>query len=299
MVVPTCVQKTLKNQNAKQAIKESGLSSRQIKKLKVSDFKFEYIEPDDIESKNAAFRFIEKNEYLGKPNKRTTHIFVAKFNDLIVGVVTFSTPPSFSYICGKKHRDKEKTISRGATSVVAPKNLGSALVSYAIRWMVKNTVFRIFTAYSDPESAELGTVYKAMNFIYLGKNFGARLLLFDKERPHRGWFSDREARKISNYKRLAKSSGITWQKHWNTQWTIHWNMMPKGVESVLRQACKDYVKHCKQRRPKSKHKWLLIKGRNKKETKSLIKDLIKQNPKLENKNGKIGFDYPCESMRGK
>ena len=38
--------------------------------------------------------------------------------------------------------------------------------------MVRNTDFRIFTAYSDPEAKELGTIYQAMNWTYLGQTSG-------------------------------------------------------------------------------------------------------------------------------
>lgn len=39
--------------------------------------------------------------------------------------------------------------------------------------MVKNTQYRLFTAYSDTEAKELGTIYQACNFYYLGKKSGA------------------------------------------------------------------------------------------------------------------------------
>ena len=48
-------------------------------------------------------------------------------------------------------------------------------------WMVKNTEFRLFEAYADPEAKELGTIYQACNFYYVGDNFGSDKLYFDIE----------------------------------------------------------------------------------------------------------------------
>jgi hypothetical protein len=38
--------------------------------------------------------------------------------------------------------------------------------------MVKNTDKRVFSGYSDPKANEVGIIYQACNFEYLGNNFG-------------------------------------------------------------------------------------------------------------------------------
>ena len=45
---------------------------------------------------------------------------------------------------------------------------------FSIKWMAKNTPFRAFTAYSDPEAKELGTIYQACNFYYIGQSSGSQ-----------------------------------------------------------------------------------------------------------------------------
>ena len=100
---------------------------------------------------------------------RPTHRFTATFKGQLAGVVVMATPNSFSNLLGPDSRHQEKLISRGACISWSPKNLGSALVIFSVRCMAKHTAFRIFTAYSDTEARELGTIYQACNFIYLGQ----------------------------------------------------------------------------------------------------------------------------------
>jgi hypothetical protein len=83
-----------------------------------------------------------------------------------------ATPNTFSFALGKENRDIIKLVSRGASISWAPKNLGSWIVSRACKWMVQNTDFRMFEAYSDPLAKELGTIYQALNWTYLGQTSG-------------------------------------------------------------------------------------------------------------------------------
>ena len=147
----------------------------------------------------------------------------------MAGVVVMAIPNAFSNILGEGNQDKEALISRGACISWAPKNLGSWLITKSMQWMVQNTKFRAFSAYSDPEAKELGTIYQACNFYYLGSNFGSKFLYFDierkrkedriarietihavpenkrKKRSKQGWFSDREFRKKSKYRIYARN----------------------------------------------------------------------------------------------
>ena len=292
-----CTQFIKKMENAEKCLTAAGLNSADVQKLRVANYEFISVPDDDVESKRQINRFIVENEHLGKPHKRTTHRFVAKYRGHLAGVVTFSTPNSFSHILGKDNRDKEKLISRGATSAIACKNLGSALNAFAIDWMVQNTEFRIFTAYSDPEASELGTIYKALNFIFLGTTYGTRILLKDPIRPEKGWFSDREARKLSSYKRLAKKAGIKWESHWNSDWHIHWDLMPSEIEDKLKSLCREFIKSCEWRKPPRKSKWVFIKGRTRKETQKYLNLFKKLNPQMIHGN-KLGMAYPSELLRG-
>ena len=81
-------------------------------------------------------------------------------------------PNAFSKLLGEDTKDLERLISRGACISWSPKNLASSFVMWCIKWMVQNTQYRLFTAYSDPIAKELGTIYQATNFYYLGQKSG-------------------------------------------------------------------------------------------------------------------------------
>ena len=126
-----------------------------------------------------------------KPTDSPLYSETKKQNSALAGVVIMATPNAFSHLLGKENRDLEKLVARGASIGWAPKNLGSWIVSKSVKWMVRNTDFRIFTAYSDPEAKELGTIYQAMNWIYLGQTSGTAKQYLDPAKPNKGWFSDR------------------------------------------------------------------------------------------------------------
>lgn len=215
-------------------------------------------------------------------SNRPTHRFIATYKGKLAGVVIMSTPNAFSNLFGIENRNKEKLISRGACISWSPKNLASALIMYSIRWMVKNTEFRFFTAYSDTEAKELGTIYQACNFIYLGKNSGARSKYFDPNNPSLGWFTDRSFRQVSFYKRYANYSGINWQADWSNRNGMLWQNVPPLIEKILRQQARFTQKKCLRVKIAKKHKYLYILGNTSKETKKLRSEFLKLNSKLTN-----------------
>ena len=162
-----CYQYDIRINNFEQDIKDAGLTQSEVDALNVSDFEFKYLDKSDTDTCSIIKAFIIRHEWLGKMPHRPTHRFIATYKGIIAGVIVMATPNAFSNLLGKENRDKEKLISRGACISWSPKNLGSALVMFSIRWMVKNTPYRFFTAYSDTKARELGTIYQACNFTYL------------------------------------------------------------------------------------------------------------------------------------
>lgn len=219
---------------------------------------------------------------------RPTHRFIATYKNKLAGAIVMSTPNSFSNLLGKENRDLEKLISRGACISWSPKNLASSLIMFGIRYMVKNTNFRFFTAYSDTEAKELGTIYQACNFIYLGQRSGAKKEYFDPLKPNRGWFSDRQFRKTSQIKRYAKEIRLEWRKEWSTHDKINWDQIPENERKILKQYILEQKQRCKVRKLHLKHKYVYILGTNKNETKKLKKLFEMKNPDL------VGLKYPKE-----
>lgn len=158
--IEVCWQKVLRDITLDEDIK-SGLPLN----LEVKDFTFqnESLSKEHIE-------FIEKYEWLGVIGVGITHVFTSRWNGHLSGVIMMGSPNQAHF------GDQEVLIQRGAVSGWSPKNLNSSLLMFSCRWMIQNTNKRIFTAYSDPEAGEIGTIYQACNFDFLGYEFGAKTL---------------------------------------------------------------------------------------------------------------------------
>ena len=294
-----CWQYEIRQQNLIKDLQEAELTQEEYNNLRIEDFEFSYVDKTDKDSCGEIKRFIERHEWLGKLPIWLTHRFTARLkkNGALAGVIIMATPNSFSNILGEENKNKEKLISRGACISWAPKNLASWLITKSIKYMVKNTEFRAFSAYSDPEAKELGTIYQACNFIYLGQKFGAGSQYLDPDNPKRGWFGSSGFADRSQIVRYAKKLEIEWQPEWykmvgtkKNYKKVNWHTIPEDISKQLKQERKAHQERCSKRKSPTKHKYIYILGRTKKETKKLKKLFDIMNP------GVLELSYP--SARG-
>lgn len=151
--------------------------------------------------------------------------------------------------------------------------------------MVKNTKYRLFVAYSDPTAKELGTIYQACNFYYMGQTAGTKTRYVN---PYTGKVvSDRFFRQKTAYKKFAQELGIEWQKNWNHKTGMNWENIPDEIESKLREYSKYKQNTSEKITMPSKHKYAYVLGENKKETKALREIFEKLNRR-----------YPYPKKRG-
>ena len=146
----------------------------------------------------SAKRIILEYEWLGNMTQRTTHCFGIFFDGVPAGAVCYSIPPTPQAamgVCGKEYSQLVKTLGRGACVYWAHPHSASKLISLSLKWMVANTEFRMFVAYSDTRAGEIGTVYQATNWLYTGMTAGDTEYLIDGK-----WQAGRTARHKS-YKR--------------------------------------------------------------------------------------------------
>jgi hypothetical protein len=286
-----CWQYDIRVKNSAEDLIAAGLTAEDVSTLKVTDFVFQH-ENDCFEEVK---KFIERHEWLGRISLYPTNIFTARYKGILAGVVIMDMPTVFSHMLNGigielmnddgtytwkenvETRKVERLISRGACISWSPKNLGSALVMFAINWMVKNTRFRLFVAYSDVEAKELGTIYQACNFYYLGKKSGAK---YQYKIESGRWVSDRYFRARSVYKRLAKEAGIIWQDEWQDEIkkdTIRFDRMPEDIANQIKWLSKSYIQSCEKREMQLKHKYAYVLGKDKRETKYLRKIFIEKN----------------------
>lgn len=267
--------------NLEDDLLRAGITKDEADALRVGDFTFSQFdkEHDDYPELLVEVReFIERHEWLGKLSNYPTHYFTARYRGILAGVVVMDMPNSFSKLVGDNTRKMERLISRGACVSWSPKGLASSLIMHGIRWMVANTRYRVFTAYSDPEARELGTIYQACNFTYLGQNSGAthkyRVPGTNK------WVSDRSFRSRSAYRRYAKALGIEWQAEWQQGDRIIWENMPDEVEEQIREKSREMYRISEVREIPPKHKYVYVLGRNRRETRELQQKLLEHNPQL-------------------
>lgn len=281
-----CYQFEMRRSLREEDLRFSGLSEEDVSRLRVEDFDFSAVNNDDERTKRMCQMFIERHEWLGTIPQYTTHYFTAKLGYHLAGVILMSVPNAFSKLLGEDTDKLERLISRGACISWSPKNLASSFLMWCIKWMVNNTPYRLFTAYSDPTARELGTIYQACNFYYLGQNAGTTKRYIN---PYNGKIcSDRFFRQRSAYKKYATENGIKWDKNWDKDGKIDWDLIPSDIATTLRNASRDKAASAKVIDYPPKHKYAYVLGIDKRETKELRREFVKRN--------KV-YDYPKE--RGK
>lgn len=279
-----CWQYDIRVKNLEEDLAECGFTKEYVETLRVLDFSF--VNVTDKHEQQKLKHFIERHEWLGNLSQYTTHWFACYHKGIIAGVILFNMPNAFSKTLGENTKELERLISRGACISWSPKNLASSFLMWCIKWMVYNTQYRLFTAYSDPTAKELGTIYQACNFYYMGQTAGTTTRYIN---PYTGKVvSDRYFRQKTAYRKFAKELGIEWQKEWSHNTGMNWDKIPTEIEKQLR----DYSKYKQTMSEKismpSKHKYAYVLGKDKKETKQLRK--------LYEERNKI---YPYPKERGK
>lgn len=203
-------------------------------------------------------KLIERYEWLGTMGYSPKWIFTARYNGILGGVVIISEPNSYT-----KHAEIEALISRGATASWTPINLGSKLLMFACNETVKNTNKRVFFGYSDHTAGEIGTIYQACNFLYLGNSFGSRTMY---ELKNGKKVTSRYFRKTSTYKKYAKELGVEWKPEWTkTNKYMDIPKMPQDVMELLKDKGKNEQLNTTVCNQSPKGKYVLFLGKNKKE----------------------------------
>ena len=270
---PWCWQYNIRLENLEEDKFWSMLSDEEIQNLTPNDFDM-YLSTDENEHKEMT-KFIERHEWLGDISLYTTHWFACRYKGILAGVILMNQPNSFSKLLGEDTSKIERLISRGACISWSPKNLASHFMMFCIRWMVENTQYRLFTAYSDETAKEIGTIYQSCNFYYLGQKSGGTKKYIN---PYNGkLMSDRQFRCRSFYKKYAKELGIKWENNWNKDSKILWENIPNDVEQKLREYSKKKQAESELVEVPSKRKYAYVLGKDKKETKLLRRKFLELN----------------------
>ena len=215
--------------------------------------------------------FVKRYEWMGSLGISPRWCFTARVDGVLAGVVALNLPNAFSKILGPDtSKDVECLIQRGASASYAHPHLGSKLIMWAIRWMVKNTSRRVFYGYSDPRAGERGIIYSACNFSFMGSKFGATAMYSTPEWKGGKPFSPQSLRRTSILKQWMKCEGIPWLPEYaKANGFKDLSVIPVEIkerwyrwgDGIVARAVKDPIP--------SKGKWVMILGRDKRETKVL------------------------------
>jgi len=214
--------------------------------MKASEFQLNY-EPFNTEHR----KFIERYEWLGTCGFGVRYAFTARYKGILGGVVLVAEPNAYQF-----DMDLEALIQRGACASWTPKNLGSRLVMFSCRWMINNTDKRIFTAYSDPEAGEIGTIYQACNFDYLGNTFGST---FQYKLSNGRLVGDRYFTRTSSMKKWAKQLNIKWLPEWSKiNGFQDIKAIPEDIRKQLMNHAKNLMSKCDKIKKELKGKYVLL-----------------------------------------
>jgi hypothetical protein len=122
-----------------------------------------------------AEQIILRYEWLGTMGRASVATYGLRAPDgELIGAAVFGWPgsPESRDICGRQHRELAVCLERGACAHHAPPNAASFLISRATKLASADHGWSIFYAYADPEAGEIGTVYQAANWLYLGQGVG-------------------------------------------------------------------------------------------------------------------------------
>lgn len=277
-----CWQKRIKDQTLIDDMVTYGMDF--ISEVSIDTLEFQYVDKSDTAECKRITKFIERYEWLGKMPVWVTHRFTATYNGVIIAAIVMATPYAFSkFIDGYSNR--EKLIARGASISFAPDNIASWIIMKSIKWMVANTEFRIFSAYSDPVAGEVGTVYQACNFFYLGQTFGGNEVYITpdgKKQVSGTYFNNR-----SVIKKSAIKHGVDWKPEYlksnknKTKRIVAWENIPDDVQAHIRKAVEIEKEKYTKVTTSKKHKYVYVLGRGKLETKSLRRLFQENNETLE------------------
>ena len=150
--------------------------------------------------------FCLRYEWLGSLGNLPKWVFTARVRGELACLVCLNPPTASSKLLGLGTDKLECLIQRGASASFCHPHVGSKLIRFACTWMVKNTEKRVFYGYADPLGGEIGTIYQASGFEFLGFRFGAKKMYvhptFKKGKP----FSSQSLKRTSLWK--------VWHRQW-------------------------------------------------------------------------------------
>jgi hypothetical protein len=125
-------------------------------------------------SRHLATQIILKYEWLGTMATTSEHYGIF-FGCYCAGVACIGFYAGANVYAGQElgvRQPELAYLARGACVHWAPPGTNSRLVSWAARLLPKTTPAKLLIAYADPDAGEIGTIYQACNWAYIGQTHG-------------------------------------------------------------------------------------------------------------------------------
>jgi hypothetical protein len=161
-------------------------TARQVRRPRLASLAGCRVEPIGREEARA---LIEAHEYLGTLGSTSARYGLRAPDGELLGVAAFgrATGTHGLDVCGPEHARQAIVLQRGACVSWAPLHAASYLITRACRLAHRDYGWTIVVAYADPLAGEIGTVYQACSWRYLGQGVGRR-------QPRQEWRKPGETR---------------------------------------------------------------------------------------------------------
>ena len=193
--------------------------------MKVTDFKIEPVERKVIQS------FVHKWHYSHSTNGvQQTQCFALFSGEKIIGAMIYALP-SMKSTASKYNPDNPLRcweLRRLCCIDDTPTNTESYFIGQTLKWLKRNTDIEVIISYADLEFGHEGVIYKATNFIHLGKSGGGRVLMVDGKKYHARSLNQKEKPYGRDLKRRWKNKNG--HKFWDSEQDMHFvNTKPKNI----------------------------------------------------------------------
>lgn len=131
--------------------------------------------------------FVDTHHYSHTHHKVVSYAFKLTMNGQLAGACLFGmvggNPKAVQVLTGYENHLDYLELQRLVLLDEVPKNSESRFVGWCLRWLQKNTDVKAVVSFADPKFGHKGTIYRASNFLYLGKQKQDRdrMLLDGKE----------------------------------------------------------------------------------------------------------------------
>lgn len=164
-------------------------------------------------SREQASAVILDYEWLGTMGTTRYHYGIF-YEGVLAGAVCFGyfqALEGYSSYVGDKHGDNGIQLSRGACVWWAHEHSGSKLIAHGLSKM-KEIGYKYVIAFSDPNAGEVGILYQATNWYYLGFTKDVHYDIYNKD--GRVYLNDRDAARKLGFRGRAKLTEYISDKPW-------------------------------------------------------------------------------------